>query len=89
MCLCLAEFEVDGIPNAKGIQRIATQEALDRVGDMISLPRADYTIYFSDGPFAYEVSLFGPPDNVSERQAEEIATKLYERVEGAPPPPQG
>ncbi len=84
----IAEFEVDGIPNAKGAQRIATQEALDEVGDE-QPPRAEYTIFFADGPYAYEVSLFGPPDDVSEQRAEEIATKLYERVQGAPPPPQG
>ena len=82
------EFDVDGIPNAQGIQRIATQESLDAVGDA-GPPRAIYTILFADGPFAYNVRLLGPPDEVSEQQAEEIATKLYERVEGAPPPPQG
>jgi hypothetical protein len=82
------EFDVDGIPNAQGIQRIATQESLDEVGDE-QPPRAIYTILFADGPFAYNVRLLGPPDEVSEQQAEEIATKLYERVQGAPPPPQG
>ena len=35
----IAEFEVDGIPNAKGAQRIATQEALDQVGDRTTAPR--------------------------------------------------
>jgi hypothetical protein len=84
----IAEFEVDGIPNAKGVQRIATQEALDQVGDEHP-PHAEYTIRFADGPFAYDVTLFGPPDQVSEQQAEEIVTKLYERVQGAPPSPQG
>ena len=82
----IAEFEVDGIPNAKGVQRIATQERLDEVGDE-NPPRADYAIRFADGPFAYEVGVFGPPDEVSEQRAEEIVTKLYERVQGAPPPP--
>ena len=84
----IAEFEVDGIPNAKGAQRIATQEALDQVGDE-QPPHAEYTIHFADGPFAYTVTSFGPPGDVSEQHAEEVATKLYERVQGAPPPPQG
>jgi hypothetical protein len=82
----LAEFEVDGIPNAEGGQRIATQESIDRTGDADVHPHAEYSIIFADGPFAYEVRLFGPPDEVSEKQAEEIATSLYERVRGAPPP---
>ena len=57
----IAEFEVDRIPNAKGAQRIATQEALDQVGDE-QPPHAEYTILFADGPFAYTVTSFGPRD---------------------------
>jgi hypothetical protein len=83
----VTEFEVDGIPNARGIQRIATQEALDRIGDTERPPHAEYSIYFADGPFAYEVKMFGSPDEVSEQQAEEIAAKLFTRVQGAPPAP--
>lgn len=82
----LAEFEVDGIPNAKGAQRIATQEALDRTGDTELFPHAEYAIRFADGVFAYDVRLFGSPDEVSERQAEEIVARLYARIQGAPPP---
>ena len=85
----VAEFEVDGIPNGRGVQRIATQEALDRVGDVGRFPHAEYSIRFADGPFAYVVTLFGPPDEVSLQQAEEIVAKLYSRVQGAPPPPEG
>ena len=82
----VAEFEVDGIPNGRGIQRIATQEALDRVGDTEREPQSDYSIYFSDGPFAYVVRSFGPPEKISERQAQEVAAKLYSRVQGSLPP---
>lgn len=85
----VAEFEVDGIPNGMGIQRIATQEALDRVGDTERFPHAEYLILFTDGPFSYAVKLFGPPDEVSEQQAQEIAANLYTRIQGAPPAPQG
>ena len=79
----IVEFDVDGIPNAKGVQRIATQEALDQVGDDRP-PHAEYMIFFADGPFAYRSHLFGPPDDVSERRAREIATRLYDRVQGLP-----
>ena len=84
----VAEFEVNGIPNARGISRIATQEALDRVGDTERFPQGEYSIYFADGPFAYNVRMFGPPEDVSEQQAEGIAKKLYDRVQGLPPPPE-
>ena len=85
----VAEFEVDGIPNGRGIQRIATQESLDRVGDTDRPPHAEYSIFFADGPFAYVVRSFGPPDGVSEQQTQEVAANLYARVQGAPPAPEG
>jgi hypothetical protein len=82
----LAEFEVNGIPNAQGIQRIATQERLDQIGDNRP-PHAEYLILFADGSFAYSVRLLGDPDDVSELQAREIATRLFDRVQGSPLPP--
>ena len=82
----LGEFEVDGIPNAMGVQRVATQESLDQIGDASRFPHAEYSILFADGPFSYDVRLFGPPDEVSEQQVQEIAASLYARVAGAPPP---
>ena len=81
----IAEFEPEGVPDATGVQAIATQESIDRIGDDIQ-PDARYSVYFADGPFAYEVTVFGPPDDVSRQQVEEIAATLYERVEGAPLP---
>ncbi|HET9416702.1 MAG TPA: hypothetical protein VFP30_04100 [Candidatus Limnocylindria bacterium] len=81
----IAEFEPAGVPDAKGVEAVATQEAIDEIGDDIQ-PDARYSIYFADGPIAYEVTVFGRPDDVSRQQAEEIAQKLYERVSGAPLP---
>ena len=81
----ITEFEPTGIPNAKGVQAIATQEAIDEIGDDIQ-PDARYSIYFADGPIAYEVTIFGPPDEVDREQVEDIAGKLYARVKGAPLP---
>jgi hypothetical protein len=79
-----AEFTVDGIPDALGAQRIATQESLDEVGDPGD-PLAVYVIDFVDGAFLYQVELSGPPDEVSEEEAEELARTLHARVAGAPP----
>jgi hypothetical protein len=81
----ITEFQPAGVPDAKGVQAIATQESIDRIGDDIE-PDARYSVYFADGPFAYEVTTFGPPDEVSRQQVEDIAAKLYERVKGAPSP---
>ncbi len=81
----ITEFEPTGVPDATGVQAIATQESIDEIGDDIQ-PDARYSVYFADGPFAYEVTIFGPPDEVSRQQAEEIAEKLYARVNGAPLP---
>ena len=49
-------------------------------------PIAEYTIRFAEGTFAYDITVFGAPDDVTERQAEEIVSRLYTRVHGAPLP---
>jgi hypothetical protein len=80
-----SEFEVDDIPDARGVARITTAKRLEATGEQ-GVPFAVYKITFADGPFAYEVDMFGLPDKVSRQQAEEIAKTLYERVRGSPPP---
>ncbi len=80
----ISEFEVDDIPDAQGVARITTAEDLEATGEQ-GPPFAQYKISFADGPFAYEVDMFGPPDKVSQEELEEIAKNLYERVEGSPP----
>jgi hypothetical protein len=81
----ITEFEPTSVPDAKGVQAIATQESIDEIGDDIH-PDARYSVYFADGPVAYEVTVFGPPDEVTSQQVEDIAADLYERVHGAPLP---
>jgi hypothetical protein len=82
----ISEFDVDDIPDAQGGARIQTAEDLEATGAEGD-PFAAYSISFADGPFAYKVTTFafGPPDRVSEEQVQEIASTLYERVEGSPP----
>jgi hypothetical protein len=82
----ISEFDVDDIPDAQGGARISTAEDLEATGAEGD-PHVAYSISFADGPFAYKLTMFafGPPDRVSEEQVEEIATNLYERVEGSPP----
>jgi hypothetical protein len=82
----VSEFEVGDIPDAQGVARITTAEDLEATGaGADQVPFATYKVTFADGSFAYEVDMFGPPDKVSQEQAEEIAKNLYERVEGSPP----
>jgi hypothetical protein len=80
----VSEFEADDIPDAQGVARITTAEDLEAAGEQGD-PFAVYKITFADGPFVYEVDMFGPPDKVSQEQLEEIAKNLYGRVEGSPP----
>jgi hypothetical protein len=81
----IAEFDVAGIPDAQGVRRYATAQSIEAIGED-GEPYDSYEIQFTDGPFAYRISLFGPPGEVTQAEAEEIARKLYERVKGAPAP---
>jgi hypothetical protein len=81
----ISEFEVDGTPEATGVRRVATAEAIEEIGEE-GEPHDSYAIRFADGPYAYDIEIFGPPGEVSEEQVEEIVEKLFDRVEGAPPP---
>jgi hypothetical protein len=85
---CATSFEkidISGVPDAKGVRRYVTAERLEELQEP-GEPTDSYTIVFADGPYAYNVELFGPPGEVSQEQLEEIVGKLRDRVEGAPPP---
>jgi hypothetical protein len=82
----ISEFEVDGIADARGVRRTQSAEDIEAVGRENDVPFDSYQVLFTDGPFVYTVDVHGPPGSVTEQQAEEIATALHSRVEGAPPP---
>jgi hypothetical protein len=78
-----SSFDVDGIPTARGVHRMATAEDIERVGNKEERPSDGYWIGFTDGAFVYTVDLFGPPGgSVSEEQAQDIARAYYDRVTG-------
>ena len=81
----IKEFDVD-ISDAHGVRRFATAQDIQATGDE-GPPYDSYEIEFADGPFAYRITLHGPPGKVSQKEVEEIAGKLYDRVAGAPPKP--
>lgn len=78
------EFDVSGVPDAEGTRSFTTQEALEATGGE-DVPSDSYTIVFADGPFVYEVEGFADPGEISKKQIEEIAQKVHDRIEGAPP----
>jgi hypothetical protein len=76
----ISEFDVDDIPDGRGVHRVATAEDIERVGTTDERPRDSYLVAFTVGPIVYRVDLQGPPGSVSEEQALEIARAYYERL---------
>lgn len=83
--LRISEFEVSDVPDASGVRRFVSAEALAETGDP-GEPHDSYTVVSADGEFAYELEVFGPPGEFTQKQAEEMAAKVHDRVGGAPAP---
>ena len=77
-----SSFEVDDIPDARGVHRVATAEDIERVGTNDEQPQDDYWIGFTKGPIVYTMVLHGHavPGTVSEDQAQQIASAYYDRL---------
>ena len=77
-----SSFEVNGIPDARGVHRVATAEDIQRVGRNDERPQDDYWIGFVNGPIVYTMVLHGHavPGTVSEDQAQQIASAYYDRL---------
>jgi hypothetical protein len=80
-----SSFEVDDIPDARGVHRVATAEDIERVGRNDEQPQDDYWIGFTIGPIVYTVVLHGHavPGTVSEDEAQQIASAYYDRLVGS------
>ena len=79
----ISSFDVDGIPDARGVHRIATAEDIEAAGTENEVPSDSYWMGFTIGSIVYTLDLHGPPGSVSEEQAQEIASAYYERLTGA------
>ena len=79
----ISTFDVDEIPDARGVHRIATAEDIEKRGFEDQQPFDSYWVGFTDGALAYTVDLRGPPGSVSEEQALEIASAYYDRLTGS------
>ena len=77
-----SSFEVNDIPGARGVHRIATAADIERLGNNDERPQDDYWIGFTSGPTVYTVVLHGHavPGTVSEDQAQQIARAYYDRL---------
>jgi hypothetical protein len=78
----ISNFEVDGIPDARGVHRIATAEDIEAAGTEGQTPSEDYWVGFIDGSIVYTVNLSGPPGSVSEEQTQTIISAYHHRLTG-------
>jgi hypothetical protein len=79
----IEEFDVSGVPEAKGVRRLVTAERLEETEEE-GEPSDSYTITFADGAFVYQVESFAPPGKTSEQLVEDITNRVHDRVAGAP-----
>jgi hypothetical protein len=77
-----SSFDVDDVSGGRGVHRLATAEAIERLGTEDEHPHESYWIGFTVGPVLYTVEVFGPPGSVSEDQVQEIASAYHERLTG-------
>ena len=79
----VSSFAVDGIPDARGVHRIATAEDIEAAGTEDEQPSDSYWVGFTVGTVIYTMELHGPPGgSVSEEQALEIASAYHDRLTG-------
>jgi hypothetical protein len=77
----ISSFDVDGIPDARGVHRIATAEDIEAAGTEDEQPSDSYWVGFTIDSFVYTMELHGPPGgSVSEEQAQEIASAYHDRL---------
>jgi hypothetical protein len=75
-------FDVDNIPDARGVHRIATAESIEAAGTGNEQPFDSYWVGFAEGSIVYTVDLNGPPGSVSEEQVQEIVSAYHDRLTG-------
>jgi hypothetical protein len=76
----VSSFDVDGIPDARGVHRIATAEDIEAAGTEAEDPSESYWVGFTDGSIVYTVDLHGTPGSVSEEQVLSIASAYHDRL---------
>ena len=59
----VSSFDVDGIPDARGVHRIATAEDIEAAGTEDEEPSDSYWVGFTVGSIVYAMDLHGPPED--------------------------
>ena len=83
LCRADKQFEVDDIPDARGVHRVATAEDIERVGTRTSSRKTSYWIASPTVPSFTGSICKARPGSVSEEQALEIATAYHDRLTGS------
>jgi hypothetical protein len=78
----VSSFDVDGIPGARGVHRIATAEDIEAAGTEAEDPSESYWVGFTEGSIVYTLDLHGTPGSVSEEQVQSIASAYHDRLTG-------
>jgi hypothetical protein len=78
----ISSFDVDGIPDARGVHRIATAEDIEAAGAEDEQPHESYWLGFTIGSVVYTVDLTGHPGSLSEEQAQTVASAYHDRLTG-------
>ena len=77
-----SSFDVDDIPDGRGVHRLATAQMIKTAGTADEHPFDSYWVGFTEGSTVYSVDVHGPPGSVTEQQALTIASAYYERLAG-------
>jgi hypothetical protein len=75
-------FDMNGIPDARGVHRVATAEDIEAAGTGDEHPSESFWVGFTVGSIVYSVDLHGDPGSVSEEQVQKVASAFYERLSG-------
>jgi hypothetical protein len=78
----VSTVEVDSVPDARGVHRIATAEDIEAAGTEEEHPNESYWVGFTVGSIVYTVDLMGEPGSVSEEQARSVVSAYYDRLTG-------
>ena len=67
LCRAISSFDVDGIPDARGVHRIATAEDIEAAGTEDQVPSESYWVGFTDGPIVVHVRSCRDPQDLCPR----------------------
>jgi hypothetical protein len=78
----VSQFGVPGIPDASGVRRLTTAEAIEAAGTEEQIARDSYWTGFTVGSSVYTIEFAGPPGSVTLQRAREIASAYHDRLAG-------